>query len=49
MQINAGSVAEQYVAQELLSYADIKLHFWAREARRNNGRVAQRLAVSFVK
>ena len=43
MQINAGSVAEQYVAQELLScadpYSDKKLHFWAREARGSNAEV----------
>jgi len=53
MQISAGSVAEQYVAQELLScadpYSDKKLHFWAREARGSNSRVARGLAVSFVK
>ncbi len=43
MQINAGSVAEQYVAQELLAcadpYSDKKLHFWAREARGSNAEV----------
>jgi hypothetical protein len=43
MQINAGSIAEQYVAQELLAcadpYADKKLHFWAREARGSNAEV----------
>ena len=43
MQINAGSVAEQHVAQELLAYADPyadqKLHFWAREARGSNAEV----------
>jgi hypothetical protein len=43
MQINAGSIAEQLVAQELLAYADPyadeKLHFWAREARGSNAEV----------
>jgi predicted AAA+ superfamily ATPase len=43
MQINAGSIAEQFVAQELLTcadpYADKKLHFWAREARGSNAEV----------
>ena len=43
MQVNAGSVAEQYVAQELLScadpYSDKKLHFWARDARGSNAEV----------
>jgi len=43
MQINAGSVAEQYVAQELLAcadpYSDKKLHFWTREARGSNAEV----------
>jgi predicted AAA+ superfamily ATPase len=43
MQINAGSIAEQFVAQELLAcadpYADKKLHFWAREARGSNAEV----------
>lgn len=43
MQINAGGVAEQYVAQELLTcadpYSDKKLHFWAREARGSNAEV----------
>ncbi|MBW2194733.1 MAG: AAA family ATPase [Deltaproteobacteria bacterium] len=43
MQINAGSVAEQYVAQELFAcvdpYSDKKLHFWAREARGSNAEV----------
>lgn len=43
MQINAGSVAEQYVAQELLAcadpYSDKKLHFWAREARGSSAEV----------
>ncbi len=43
IQINAGSVAEQYVAQELLAcadpYADSKLHFWARQARGSNAEV----------
>jgi len=43
MKINAGSIAEQFVAQELLAcadpYADKKLHFWAREARGSNAEV----------
>ncbi len=43
MQINAGSVAEQYVAQELLAcadpYSDKKLHFWVRESRGSNAEV----------
>ena len=43
MQINAGSIAEQLVAQELLAYADPyadeRLHFWAREARGSNAEV----------
>jgi predicted AAA+ superfamily ATPase len=43
MQINAGSIAEQFVAQELLAcadpYSDKKLHFWAREARGSNAEV----------
>ena len=43
MKINAGSIAEQFVAQELLAcadpYADQKLHFWAREARGSNAEV----------
>ena len=43
MQINAGGIAEQFVAQELLAcanpYADKKLHFWAREARGSNAEV----------
>lgn len=43
MQINAGSIAEQFVAQELLvcanPYAYKKLHFWAREARGSNAEV----------
>ncbi|MCP4630782.1 MAG: AAA family ATPase [bacterium] len=43
MQINAGSIAEQFVAQELIAcahpYADKKLHFWAREARGSNAEV----------
>ena len=43
MQINAGSIAEQFVAQELLAsadpYADKKLHFWAREARGSHAEV----------
>ncbi|MFH1983251.1 MAG: ATP-binding protein [Pseudomonadota bacterium] len=43
MQINAGGIAEQVVAQELLAaadpYVDKKLHFWAREARGSNAEV----------
>ncbi|MCD4719539.1 MAG: ATP-binding protein [Desulfobacula sp.] len=43
MQINAGSVAEQFVAQELLScsdpYAEPELFFWAREARGSSAEV----------
>ena len=43
MQINAGNVAEQVVAQEILAcadpYTDKKLHFWAREARGSNAEV----------
>jgi predicted AAA+ superfamily ATPase len=43
MQINAGSIAEQFVAQELLAcadpYSDKKLHFWAREAPGSNAEV----------
>jgi len=43
MQINAGSIAEQVVAQELLAcanpYADKKLHFWAREARGSHAEI----------
>jgi len=43
MQINAGSVAEQYVAQELLAsadhYSDAKLFFWARETRGSSAEV----------
>jgi predicted AAA+ superfamily ATPase len=43
MQINAGSIAEQFVAQELLAcadpYVEKKLHFWAREARGSNAEV----------
>jgi len=43
LQINAGAVAEQYVAQELLTcgdpYADPKLYFWAREARGSKAEV----------
>ena len=43
MQINAGSIAEQVVAQELLAYADPyadeKLHFWARESRGSHAEV----------
>lgn len=43
MQINGGSVAEQYAAQELLAYADpysdTKLYFWAREARGSSAEI----------
>lgn len=43
MQINGGSVAEQYVAQELLAYSgpysDTKLYFWAREARGSSAEI----------
>lgn len=43
MQINAGSIAEQVVAQELIAYADPyvdkKLHFWVREARGSTAEV----------
>jgi hypothetical protein len=43
MQINAGSIAEQFVAQELIAgadpFADKKLHFWTREARGSNAEV----------
>jgi len=43
MQINAGGIAEQVVAQEILSYgdpyADKKLYFWAREARGSTAEV----------
>ncbi|MGR3177598.1 MAG: ATP-binding protein [Candidatus Anammoxibacter sp.] len=43
MQINGGSVAEQYVAQELLAYADpysdARLYFWAREARGSSAEI----------
>lgn len=43
MQINAGSVAEQFVAQELLAcsdpYAEPELFFWAREARGSSAEV----------
>ena len=43
MQINAGSIAEQFVAQELLAfsdpYAEPGLFFWAREARGSSAEV----------
>lgn len=43
MQINSGSVAEQFVAQEILSladpYAEPELFFWAREARGSSAEV----------
>ena len=43
MQINSGSVAEQFVAQELFAlanpYTDRQLYFWAREARSSNAEV----------
>jgi predicted AAA+ superfamily ATPase len=43
MQINAGGLAEQVVAQELLAYADPcldkKLHFWSREKKGSNAEV----------
>lgn len=43
MQINSGSVAEQFVAQELFvlanPYTDKQLYFWAREARNSNAEV----------
>ena len=43
IQINAGSIAEQVVAQELLAYtdpyADTKLHFWARDARGSHAEI----------
>jgi predicted AAA+ superfamily ATPase len=43
LQINAGSIAEQLVAQELLAcadpFSDQKLHFWAREARGSNAEI----------
>ncbi len=42
-QINAGSVAEQFVAQELRAiidpYSDKALHFWTREAKGSNAEV----------
>jgi len=42
-QVNAGSVAEQFVAQELRAiidpYSDKALHFWAREAKGSNAEV----------
>ncbi|MFZ5569571.1 MAG: ATP-binding protein [Thermodesulfobacteriota bacterium] len=43
MRINAGSLAEQVVAQELIahadSYVDKKLHFWTREERGSSAEV----------
>lgn len=43
MQINAGSVAEQYAGQELLAgsdpYTEAELYFWAREARGSHAEV----------
>ena len=43
MQINTGSVAEQYAAQELLAcadpYSDTKLYFWARDARGSSAEI----------
>ena len=43
MQINAGSIAEQVVAQELFAcanpYTEKKLHFWAREARGSHAEI----------
>ena len=49
MQINAGSITEQYVAQELLAcadpYSDKKLHFWAREARGSSAEVDFLIAI----
>ncbi len=43
LQINAGALAEQFVAQELLAHADAtvdqKLHFWNREVRGSNAEV----------
>jgi predicted AAA+ superfamily ATPase len=43
IQINSGSIAEQFVAQELLAdadpYAEPELFFWAREARGSNAEV----------
>ncbi|MCK5230566.1 MAG: ATP-binding protein [Desulfobulbaceae bacterium] len=43
MQINAGSVAEQFAGQELLAcsdpYSDPKLFFWARDARGSSAEV----------
>ncbi|RLB96984.1 MAG: hypothetical protein DRH90_24030 [Deltaproteobacteria bacterium] len=43
MQINAGSVAEQFAAQELIALADPytekRLYFWAREAHNSNAEV----------
>lgn len=43
MKINAGAVAEQFTAQELLNYQDVfkesSLFYWAREARSSNAEV----------
>ncbi len=43
MQINAGSVAEQYAAQELIAcadpYSEMKLYFWARDARGSSAEI----------
>ncbi|MFC1761899.1 ATP-binding protein [Planctomycetota bacterium] len=43
IQINAGAVAEQFVAQELLAYRDHtvtpSLFYWAREARNSNAEI----------
>ena len=43
MKINAGAVAEQFVAQELLAYQDsyqkASLYYWAREARNSSAEV----------
>jgi hypothetical protein len=43
IEVNAGAVAEQFVAQELLAYQDpmkeAALHYWAREARNSNAEV----------
>lgn len=43
IQVNAGAVAEQFVAQELLAYHDpleeARLYYWAREARSSNAEI----------
>ena len=43
IKINAGAVAEQFVAQELMAYQDPyvanSLYYWAREARNSNAEV----------